>query len=202
MIEFTIPPAPYEVTDERSLFIPNMEGPLNSFAFSHRVLANALLPILLFYPSLNNYLQTKSALAIAKKYQSLAWALRAWCHKHHYGFGFMPDGETLEILERRDAYETNAPITRAQYMKFGGWCLVQINALVFDWDKIDALKSFHHKGAFLSICRNDESSPTGYADVVTLPDINYNGNLLEQMQCAIDNLNEITLDLTRHYNTN
>lgn len=200
---FTIPTRAYEIEPEESLiFIPDMNGPFSSFAFCHKTLANILLPFCIFSSRLRRCLDTKSAEKIAKQHQSLAWALRAYCHANGLSFRCTPDGELTEIAMSNNDYETNSPITRVQFMNAGGWAMIRLNALVFDWDKVDILKSFYSKGIYLEVSRNDDNSPTGYVDLVSLPVIDYTETIVEQIEDHIHKLNRIAYELIKHYNLN
>lgn len=201
MTDHTIPKPPYERTgDCEEVFIPHMAGPASSFAFCHKVLAGVFSPVLIFNYRLQRNLDTKCAVKMSRPNKSLAWALRAWCHANGQRFRYTADGSFIEFSERDDA-RTNSPAIRAQFLENGGWNLIRLNAFAFDWAHAETLKSFANKGIYLHVYQPAEDSPTGYVDILSIPDIDYRGDIIYEVQTAIDNLNNATLALAKHYNT-
>lgn len=187
--------------------IGDMNGPASSIAFESRLKGWLLFPLAVTGSNFYYKLEAKTASKFAKKYKSLAWALRAWAHYNRKGFTYNADGTQLSIPNIiEDVYFDNdrnyynylaneKPQIYVATLTSKGWCLNVQNAIKESIDTLNSLNVTPGEG-FALMGEGDDN-----IDILFLPVINYDGDIVEQVQTCIDNLDAAVNSVIKQLNS-
>lgn len=182
----------------------NMNGRASSIAFQSKIKGWLAFPLAITGSKYYYRKETEAACKIAAKYKSLTWALRAWAHANRKSFSFLPDGSQLTTsvitLEFEPEYgnlsvfNEDSDQTISALLTTKGWFLILSDIIEKNNDEIIHSGILIHEGYALVM----DNKSVG-ANLVISPSIDYNGNIVEQIQAHIEGLKAVEFDIKRQF---